>query len=552
MLQRLHIRNYAIIRELEVDWGGGLTIITGETGAGKSILLGALGLVLGKRADTSILYEEDAKCIVEAEFATEGFALSDFFQEHDIDREAVTTLRREVTPQGKSRAFINDTPVLLPVLRELAEMLIDVHSQHEVHTLGEADFRARFIDACADGGKAHADYRTVFQEWDSVRKRLALAEETAAKSHAEEDYLRFQLQELEELNLREDELSEVEGRLSELEHAEEIRTTLSNAVEAIRESERSLVDGLRQVKAELSRLARNYQRAEEWSQRLQSALIEMDDLTDELARAQQSVEDDPRELERLQERVDAINRLLSKHRLQRDSELMELRNGLSLRLQAMERSDEELDALREQFSGLGIDLQTRADILSSVRERVASGLSETLSAELHGLGMPDARIQISISRKDAKSLLGQDTIEVLFSANKGQALQDVSKVASGGELSRIMLVIKAEMARNAQLPTVIFDEIDTGVSGEVADRMGLKIKELSGNMQVLCITHLPQIAAKGDHHLFVFKEDGEGRTITRIRGLTGQDRVMELAKMLSSDNPTESAISHARHLVGQA
>jgi len=551
MLQRLHIRNYAIISELEVNWDKGLTIITGETGAGKSILLGALSLVLGKRADSSVLHAQDNKCIVEAEFATEGFALAEFFEENDIDIEPLTTLRREITPQGKSRAFINDTPVLLPVLRELAERLIDVHSQHEVHTLKEADFRARFLDSCADGGKAHDAFLSVFREWDTARKKLERLEEESAQSRAEEDYLRFQLEELEELSLKEGELSEVEERLSVLENAEEIRTTLSMVTAQMGEGEVALLDGLRQVSAEVSKLARNYSRAEEWAQRLNSALIDLDDLTDEMSRSLQAIEDDPEELARLQERVDAIQRLMNKHRRPTDTELIAFQQELSGKLEGIERSDSELNALREALSSLEKDLNTKADALTKVRTDAAKVLGGKLSKELHGLGMPDAQLQISVEMKETVNALGRDAIQVLFSANKGQPMQDIAKVASGGELSRLMLVIKAEMARNAQLPTVIFDEIDTGVSGEVAERMGLKIKELSGFMQVLCITHLPQIAAKGAQHLFVYKESVGNRTVTNIRPLSGNDRVMEIAKMLSNDNPTDAAIAHAGQLVKQ-
>lgn len=553
MLQRLYIRNYAIISELEVSWGCGLTIITGETGAGKSILLGALSLVLGKRADSSILHAQDSKCIVEAEFSTEGFPLADFFAENDIDIEPLTTLRREITPQGKSRAFINDTPVLLPVLRELAERLIDVHSQHEVHTLKEADFRARFLDSCADGGRAYEAFVVVFLEWDLHRKKLERLEEASAQSRAEEDYLRFQLQELEELSLKDGELTDVEQRLSVLENAEEIRTTLANVIAQMSEGADgvALLDGLRQASAEVSKLSRNYVRAEDWAQRLNSALIELDDLTDGMSRSLQAIEDDPEELARLQERVDAIQRLMSKHRKHSDTDLLSFQQETAEKLEGIEQSDSALNALREALSSLEKNLNTKADALTKLRTDAAKGLGERLSKELHGLGMPDAQLQVSVEKKEAVNALGRDAIQVLFSANKGQPMQDIAKVASGGELSRLMLVIKAEMARNAQLPSVIFDEIDTGVSGEVAERMGLKIKELSGLMQVLCITHLPQIAAKGTQHLFVYKEGLGDRTVTRIRPLEGSDRVMEVAKMLSSDNPTEAAITHATQLVRQ-
>jgi DNA repair protein RecN (Recombination protein N) len=551
MLQRLYIRNYAIISELEVHLHPGLTIVTGETGAGKSILLGALALVLGKRADSSVLYDEESKCIVEAEFDTTAFPLDDFFNENDIDREAHTTLRREINAQGKSRAFINDTPVNLPQLKELAERLVDVHSQHEVHTLKETAFRARFLDACADGGRAFQAYSVVHAEWHRKRKRLSLMEDSALKLRADEDYLRFQLDELEQLQLTEGELANVEQSLVELEHAEEIRTTLASVTATLSNGDLPVLDVLRQVASDVARLSRNYSKAEDWAHRIQSALIDIEDIANDMEHSVSAVEDNPDELERLQERSDLIHRLLSKHRKHTEMELLAFQSEIADRLSNIDESDEELEALRKEMVVLEAEMMIKANELSVVRSTVAAGMGERLTKELHLLGMPDATLHFSINSSELTAL-GQDNIQVLFSANKGQPMHDVSKVASGGELSRLMLVIKAEMASNAQLPVIIFDEIDTGVSGDVADKMGHKIKELSRFMQVLCITHLPQIAAKGNQHLFVFKEDENRRTVTRIRALDHQERVVEIAKMLSNDSPTEAALIHAKHLVEQA
>ncbi len=551
MLQRLYIRNYAIISELEVQLHSGLTIVTGETGAGKSILLGALALVLGKRADSSVLYDEESKCIVEAEFDTTAFPLDDFFNENDIDREAHTTLRREINAQGKSRAFINDTPVNLPQLKELAERLVDVHSQHEVHTLKETVFRARFLDACADGGRAFQAYSVVHAEWHRKRKRLSLMEDSALKLRADEDCLRFQLDELEQLQLTEGELTNVEQSLAELEHAEEIRTTLASVTATLSNGDLPVLDVLRQVASDVARLSRNYSKAEDWTHRIQSALIDIEDIANDMEHSVSAVEDNPDELERLQERSDLIHRLLSKHRKHTEMELLAFQSEIADRLSNIDESDEELEALRKEMVVLEAEMMIKANELSVVRSTVAAGMGERLTKELHLLGMPDATLHFSINSSELTAL-GQDNIQVLFSANKGQPMHDVSKVASGGELSRLMLVIKAEMASKAQLPVIIFDEIDTGVSGDVADKMGHKIKELSRFMQVLCITHLPQIAAKGNQHLFVFKEDENRRTVTRIRALDHQERVVEIAKMLSNDSPTEAALIHAKHLVEQA
>lgn len=551
MLHRLHIRNYAIIRELEVEWGSGLTIITGETGAGKSIVLGALSLVLGKRADISVLHDADGKCVVEAEFRTDGFDLNVFFSENDIDRQPVTILRREITPDGRSRAFINDTPVNLQQLRALAERLVDVHSQHEVHTLKEAAFRARFLDACADSGVAFRAFGGAFDAFETTRQQLEQLEREDADARAEEDYLRFQLNELDDLNLAEGEMEEMEERLSMLENAGEIRATLTEVSTGLSDSERSVTDSLRDIAASVGRLSRKYAPAAEWASRLDSVLIELDDLAAEMDRKLADVDDDPSELERARERVDAVNRLLLKHRRQTATELIALRSELSSKIGSIERSEEEVNTLRERLFSEKKQMQQAADTLSKVRTIAAQRLGGQLASELHVLGMPDARLQIDLLRKETPNTLGQDDIRILFSANKGQPLQDISKVASGGELSRLMLTVKAEMARNAELPTVIFDEIDTGVSGEVADRMGDRIRSLGIHMQVICITHLPQIAAKGRQHLFVFKEENGDRTVTGVRALIGKERVMEIAKMLSNDNPSEAAISHASQLLAE-
>ena len=551
MLSRLHIRNYAIISDLEVEFLSGLTILTGETGAGKSILLGALSLVLGKRADSSVLYNETAKCVVEAEFITDGFALQSFFEENDIDLESTTTIRREINAQGKSRAFINDTPVNLPQLKQLADCLVDLHSQHEVHTLKEPDFRARFLDACWDKGKSFADFSIVYDDWSQKKRVLSKLEKEANQLRSEEDYLRFQVQEFQELHLVKGELAEIVERLATLEHAGEINSTLSKVTNQLANGEQALIDALRQLGNDVARLSKNFSKAEDWAQRIKSSAIELEDVNDEMDRSLSTVEEDPKELERLQERVDAIYHLMNKHRKQNEDELFDFLGDLEAKLSGIERSDEELNKLQAEVNKLQVNLFSKAEALTQARKSIAIGLSEKLAKELHQLGMPDAVVQFSIQPNEMNAL-GADTIQVLFSANKGQPLQDISKVASGGELSRLMLVIKAEMARNTQLPTVIFDEIDTGVSGDVADKMGLKIRELSSFMQVICITHLPQIASKGMQHLFVYKEEDANRTITRIRVLNIEDRVMEIAKMLSNDSPTEAAISNARHLVGIA
>ncbi len=548
MLTRLHIRNYAIISELDVKLNNGLTIITGETGAGKSILIGALSMVLGKRADSSVLYKEDEKCVVEAFFNIENYNLKPFFEENDLDFENPTILRREINANGKSRAFINDTPVTLVQLKDLASYLIDIHSQHEVLTLKSADFRTRFLDSCADGGEQIYAYQKVYQEWNSLRKEVERLKDALQKSAQDEDYLKFQLSELEELNLREGELLENQEKLSMLENSEEISSTLSQVSDTLLNSENAMVDSLRKIESELQRLSKKYPTAANWSNRIKQNLIDLEDVAEEMAQKAGSVEQDPAELERLAGRVDEIVRLMAKHRKQSEAELIQYQFELDDKLSSITNSDEQLTLLNGKLEKIESLLQTEADKLSHLRLTEAKRIAPILTTELQQLGMPDAQMEIQLEKTD-RNVSGQDKIEILFTANKGQKPQDISKIASGGELSRLMLSTKAEMASKTQLPAIIFDEVDTGVSGDVADKMGGKIKELSSRMQVLCITHLPQIASKADQHLYVYKEEQEGRTTTGVRELDKADRIVEIAKMLSNANPTEAALTHAKNLV---
>lgn len=548
MLVRLSVRNYAIISELDVPFSDGLTIITGETGAGKSILIGALSLVLGKRADTSVLFSNKEKCVVEAHFDVNGYELRSFFEEHDLDYESVTILRREISASGKSRAFVNDTPVNLNQLRELASYLIDIHSQHEVLTLKTPEFRARFIDSCADGGKQFSEFRSKYKEWSGLKRKAEKLREELQQSAADEDYLRFQLKELEELNLSEGELSSAQERLTFLENAEEINQTLSSVSDALSSSENAVLDTLRSIDSELKSLSRKFERAGDWQQRVHSTFIELEDLASELNNNGTDLDENPAELQRLQERVDEILRLLTKHRKQSESELIELQHELSGQLESIGTSDEQLTLLLAELEMKGAELEKSAIRLSDLRKKAANELAPKIEAELHEMGMPDAQLSIELIRTEIIAL-GQDSIEVKFTSNKGQKLQDISKAASGGELSRLMLAVKSEIAKNAKLPAIIFDEIDTGVSGDVANKVGNKVKVLSQHMQVFCITHLPQIASKADQHLFVYKELVDGKTITNVRTLTSEDRIIEIAKMLSNANPTEAALTHAKNLI---
>ncbi|MFM1875130.1 MAG: hypothetical protein RL266_867 [Bacteroidota bacterium] len=550
MLARLHVRNYAIISELDVRFADGLTIITGETGAGKSILIGALSLVLGKRADTSALYNAENKCVVEAYFDVKHYDLKPFFEENDLDYEPITILRREITASGKSRAFINDTPVNLNQLRDLASLLIDIHSQHEVLTLNSMAFRARFLDACADGGSQHQLFEKLYANWSELKRRLQQLRMELQNASAEEDYLRFQLNELADLNLHEGELSANQDKLTLLENAEEINRSLDRITNAFSAQEGAILDLLQTLDTEVRSLAKKFPKAKEWSERLHSDLIDLQDIAAEMEHASTDIPDNPSELQNLQERVDEILRLMTKHRKHSDTELLEFQSELEAKLNTIGHSDEQMTLLNAELESKGAKLESEADSLSELRQHAAKKVAPLICSELHEMGMPDAQMQIQINRTEMNAL-GQDSIEMKFTSNKGQALQDISKIASGGELSRLMLAVKSEIAKTSKLPAIIFDEIDTGVSGDVADRVGNKIKKLSSRMQVLCITHLPQIASKADQHLYVYKELENGKTITKVRALEKDERIVEIAKMLSNANPTEAALAHAKNLVNE-
>lgn len=548
MLTRLLVRNYAIISKLDVQFNDGLTIITGETGAGKSILIGALSMVLGKRADSSALFNSNEKCVIEGYFDVSKKDIQSFFKEHDLDYESTTILRRELTTSGKSRAFINDTPVNLNQLRELASVLIDIHSQHELLSLKTPEFRTRFIDASADGGKQFQAFSKQYSSWKTLKSKAEALKEELNQARADQDYLQFQLDELTEINLKEGELTEAQERLSLLENADDISSAISNITEALNGFDGGILDVLRQLDSELRSLSSKFPKAKEWQERIHSNLVDIEDISRELEIQGTSVEADPQELMALQERVDEVLRLMTKHRKHSEVELIEFKNDLEEKLNGIGSSDEELTLILAELEKAGSEMEKLANALTETRKTSAKKLTATVTDELKQMGMPDAQLQIELAREGITAL-GQDKIGIKFTSNRGQSLQDISKIASGGELSRLMLAVKSEMAKTAQLPSIIFDEIDTGVSGDVANRVGYKIQDLSSRMQVFCITHLPQIAAKASIHLYVFKELVGGKTVTKVKLLTPEERIVEIAKMLSNANPTEEALAHAKNLV---
>jgi DNA repair protein RecN (Recombination protein N) len=551
MLTRLLVRNYAIISELDIQFNQGLTIITGETGAGKSILIGALSMVLGKRADSTALFDSDEKCVIEGHFDVSSKGLESFFEENDLDYEPIAILRRELTVSGKSRAFINDTPVNLSQLKDLASALIDIHSQHEVLSLKTSEFRTRFLDACADGGVTFQEYSRKYSEWKALKVKTNELKKQLTQATVDQDYFQFQLDELENINLTEGELAEAQERLSMLENAEEISSTVSNVVEALNGMDGGLLDALRRIESELRSLSSKFPKAAEWKERFHSNMVDLEDVSRELETYQGNIDSDPQELLTLQERVDEILRLMSKHRRNTETELIQFKNELEEKLNSIGSSDEELTLILAQLENSGAELEKLANELSDSRIVVAGKLAGLISEELKQMGMPNAQLNILVNKEEI-TVLGQDRIEIQFTANRGQAPQDISKIASGGELSRLMLAVKSEMAKTAQLPSIIFDEIDTGVSGDVANRVGHKIQQLSTMMQVFCITHLPQIAAKASSHLYVFKELVGGKTVTNVKQLSPEERIIEIAKMLSNANPTQEALAHAKNLVHES
>ncbi len=549
MLQKLSVRNFALIRELDLDFKKGFTIITGETGAGKSILLGAIHLILGDRAETSVLRDKDAKCIIEAKFNIKGYDLKSFFMENDLDEESECIIRREISPVGKSRSFINDTPVNLQQLKTLGASLIDIHSQHDTLLLNNAGFRIQLIDGPAGCTQLRNQYAEVFQRWKKKDQLLRQLIEQEARIAQEKDYLSFQLNELLEANLNQGELQNAESDFQTLSHASEIRVHLEHAIQITEAESDGILVLLNKLNQSLKQAARYNSGAEQLLNRSQSILLEFRDLAFELNRENDRCESDPQKLEELSKRIDTINRLIQKHRVSSDIELIELQNQIEIRLteadnltSKIEEQQASVDAEMEQMKLLASELHAKR---ISISGNLESRLIELLSA----LGMPSSTIKIDVIEKEQFDINGKNDIRILFSANKGSVPAEISKVASGGELSRLMLCLKKIMASSVALPTIIFDEIDTGVSGAIADGMGEMLHEMGRDMQVISITHLPQIASKGSDHLKVQKSGDENSTETRISRLSKEQRIDEIAGMLSGKKLSEAARSNAKALL---
>ncbi|WP_295799971.1 DNA repair protein RecN [Mucilaginibacter sp.] len=563
MLQKLSINNYALIDNLEISFDGGLNILTGETGAGKSIILGALSLILGQRAESRYFFNQQKKCVIEGTFKIGAFHLKQFFEDNDLDYEAETVLRREISADGKSRAFVNDTPVNLNSLKALGERLIDIHSQHATQEINDPEFQLLVVDAVAKHDDLLADYRTKFRAYKKGVSKLQQLIDDSDKAKADLDYYQFQFDELEKAALSTDEQQLLEQELYSLNNAGEIKRNLLGAFYLMEEGETSAIIQLREAGHQLLALEKFNPQIEELHQRLNSAVIELKDIAAEIENIEQRTVTDDARAEEVNTRLSVIYLLQKKHRVNTNAELLDLQNELSDKIQQAVFGDEAIEKLKAQLDTDKKELETLAGQLSANRKKAVPSIETKVLQTLAEMGMANSNLKIEqLVRKsespevrktentDVLTKNGVDEIKFLFTANKGHALSEMSKVASGGELSRLMLSIKSLIAQNTALPTIIFDEIDTGVSGEVANQVGQIMEKLADNLQVITITHLPQIAAKGQSHYFVYKDDEGATTYTRIKQLNNDERVLEIAKMLSGDKPGESALQNARELLG--
>ncbi len=550
MLLSLTIENYALIQHLEFNPGRGLTVITGETGAGKSIIMGALGLILGQRADAKAVRNGATKCVIEASFDISQYGLESFFQENDLEYDATSTIiRREIYATGKSRAFVNDMPVQLQILKELGQSLIDIHSQHQNLLLGQDTFQLGVVDALAHNQSELSQYRTIYQELMALRRKIRQLREEATKNAQDADYIRYQFTQLDEANLQEDEQEELEAEQDRLSHAEDIKSGLYEIFNGL-DGDESLVQTLKSLSQKAQELTRIYPEMAEIAERLESDFIDLKDIAEDVEGKAEDVTFDPQRFEQVEERLSQLYSLFKKHGVQSVAELIKLRDQYFERMQHIDGSDEEIAELEAQDKQLTTQANKCAVALTATRVKAAQTLQQTLVEKVSYLGMPNVRFSAELSSaKGEFTPSGVDQIAFLFSANKNQPLKPAGEVASGGEISRLMLSIKSLVASARTLPTIIFDEIDTGVSGDIADRMGEVMKELSTHLQVITITHLPQVAGKGDQHFKVYKADDADTTTTHITPLSTDDRLQEIARMLSGSNITKEALANARTLM---
>ena len=558
MLRTLHIENYAIIDSLQIEFSGKLNVITGETGAGKSIIVGALGLILGERADSTVLVNKERKCIAEGTFTTDGRkAIKDFLKENDLDADDELVLRREIGTNGKSRAFINDTPVNLGQLQQLTAMLVDLHQQFDTLELGETDFQRDVLDALADHAPVLDKYKKAFDQWQEVKKEWEKLKERKLQFDKVADYNQFQFKELEDAGFKENEIENIDAELKMLTNAEGIKAALTKVYFELQEGETPLVQQLRSLQNQLQAYSSYHTDLGALIQRLHSSQIELQDVADEVGRISNHVNYDPEKIEQLNDRLSMGYKLMKKHGVRNTNELLKIQEQLYEKLQAVLNIDIQITEKEIEATKLFQEAKELANKISAGRRNQVKPLEDRVNKLLLQVGMPNARLKVEIKDLPDLNAYGGNVIEFLFDANKSHQFQPVKKVASGGELSRLMLCIKSLVAQSIDLPTMIFDEIDTGISGEAARQVGIIMKGLAAKRQMICITHQPQIAGKADTHFFVYKEivspsspSGSDAVKTNIRKLSTEERITTIAKMLSGEKPTAAAIENAREMVG--
>ena len=550
MLKKLTVQNYALIDQLQLEFGEGMNIITGETGAGKSVLMGALGLLLGDRADSSGLLDKTRKCVIEGEFYISS-NVKVFLQSTELDSDDELIIHREINKDGKSRSFINDTPVNLSQLRELGNILVDIHSQHETLLLNQSDFQLSVVDAFAAHPKLLNEYGILFKQYRSLNQELNRLREEEKKLRTDQDYLLFQFNELDEAKLQVDEQNKMEAELSALSHAEEIKTGIDNFSEIVSGSENNIFEKLSVATNTITGLEKYSSEFNDAVKRLKAIQIELKDIEDEIQQTSNTINPDPQKLEIINDRLSLIYKLQQKHRLDNIDALIQMRESLNDKLSSFNSLENQISKTFKETEQLFQKVNNVADKLSLDRQKSIPLIESKIKKLLAELGMPDAvlKIELAVLSDDEMNLNGKDKVKFLFSANKGIPFSDISKVASGGELSRLMLCLKASVAKLIELPTIVFDEIDTGVSGETAFKIGKVMQELSTAHQLISITHLPQIASRGEDHFFVYKEVVGKKTFTKVKKLSYDERVVEVARMLSGDKPTAVALENARELL---
>lgn len=549
MLKSLYISNYALINALTIEWDNGFTVLTGETGAGKSIIIGALSLVLGQRADTRVIKEGEQKSVVEALFEIKNYRLQPFFEENQLDYADVCGVRREITANGKSRAFINDTPVSLIQLRDLTVHLLDIHSQHENLLLSTENYQLNFVDAVAQNEQELAAYGQKFQAWQQAEKNLKKIRHESELQTADLDYLQFQFNQLQEAALQPDEQAELEEEQEMLTHVEEIKRELQQADFLLVSDEANALRLVKDAASGLNRVENYLAESKDWAERLDSVLLELKDISSEISRAENRTEFNPERLNAVEERLSLIYSLQKKFKVETVEELIELRETFKARLNHIENFDEALKEAEQALLQAENEMKAAARVVSETRKNISPTIEQFLVERLVSLGMPDVKMQVAVQPAETFTEKGNDVVQLLFSANKNRSLQPIAEVASGGEISRVMLAVKSLLVHKSELPTIIFDEIDTGVSGETANRVGDIMAFMSENTQVITITHLPQIAAKGAHQFKVYKDSASDNVITHIKKLTSAEREQEIAQMLSGSQITQASMENARDLL---